>query len=614
MRLKKPMVGTTIAGMALVLAACGGSSDENNSSDLSSNANDADKTASKAMDPTATGPLTIEGATAGGNINVISSPGGLTSTLDPRGAYYSDTLSVLTSFLTRSLTQWRYNDSDGTVTLVPDLATDLGQHNDDFTEWTFTLKPDQKYEDGTPIVSEDIAYAVSSSLDCATFADCPSNYLLGTLTGSDAVDNGDDPENPVADKALLAGKKKISGIETPDDSTITFKFDQPFPDLAYYAFFPLFSPIPVDEGKVGDDYGNNLLASGPYKIDAWEPGKSIDLVRNDEWDADSDPGRAALPDTWTFDLAQTDAKTVDQMLLSDDGALSMSYADIDASNIKKFESLGQAVSGPQPLTEWLAPLYDEVPQEVREAMTWAYPYVKAAKTGGALVGTNWVPTTTLIAPGTPGRPTNDDGTDFNPIPDHEAGVTDAAKAKELLTESDNLGFELKWLYQSDVPDSVKVMKVVKAAYEEAGFKATPVATTSANYRADRSNPKTDINVRAGGWLSDWPSGYSWIPPIFNPAEPGTPCADQTWASFGVVNYAKFCEDEVNEKITEVQTMPVEDQPQGWGDLEKFIQTTFYPVIPIDNGGTVQGHGSKVMNHQIDVTGGMPMFKVIWAGQ
>jgi peptide/nickel transport system substrate-binding protein len=167
---------------------------------------------------------------------------------------------------------------------------------------------------------------------------------------------------------------------------------------------------------------------------------------------------------------------------------------------------------------------------------------------------------------------------------------------------------------TDSPTSVKTMQVVKAAYEKAGFKAAPVATTSTDYAAKRSDPNTPVNIKSGGWFSDWPSGYTWIPPVFAPADPATNCAGQTWKTLGVVNYGKFCEDDVNTQITAIQAMPAEQQPKAWSDLENTIQTKYYPIIPLYNGGVIQPHGTAVQGVNIDITGGMPTFKEIWIKQ
>jgi peptide/nickel transport system substrate-binding protein len=586
----------------LALSACGGGSNSANPGNGEPTENiysesGGGATPGEAMDPTAVGPVTIDGATQGGVIHVLGIAG-LSSTMDPRGAYYSDTLQVLTNLITRSLTEWKYDDTTGNMVLVPDLATDLGQSNSDYTQWTFTLKPGIKYEDGTPISSKDIAYAVSSSLDCDTFSDCPSNYFLGgVLKGSDKVKQG----------------QIASGIETPDDSTIVFNFSQPFPDMPYYAFFPLFSPIPQAAGSKLTTYQNHPIATGPYMVKSFVSGKSLDLVRNPNWDPATDPARTAYPDEYVFDMTFTDQKKIDAILLNskDDGATSISYYDVDSADLPKFESQApdRLAKGTQPLTEWLAPDNTKVPLEVRQAIAWAYPYEAAAKAGGAIPGVNWIPSTTLEAPGVPGRK------EVNPIPDHQAGQTDAAKAHDILEQAGKLGFKLTWLYQTDVPQSVAVQKIVSAAYKKAGFDPEPVATTSTDYRAKRADPSTPINIRTGGWLSDWPSGYSWIPPVFLPPDASKSCADQgKWTSFGVVNYAHFCNDDVNQKIKDVEALPVDQQPAAWADLEEEIQTKYYPIIVTDNGGTEQAFGSAIQGYHIDVTGGMPTFKTLWVQQ
>ena len=604
MRFKKPLACLAILSVA-ALAACGGGGDNSGAAtpeDIKSQLEHND--AGSGTDPTAVGPLTIDGATKGGTINVIGQSGDMSTEFDPRGVYYSDLISIQTSLFLRTLTQWKYDDETGNMVLVPDLATDLGQPNDDYTEWTFTLKPGIKYENGDEISSKDIGYAVASSLDCSVWVDCPSNYLLSTLEGaSDYKEGGPMP----------------SGIVTPDDLTITFKFTSPFPDLAYYGFFPLFTPIPADDPALTKpgEYADHLLSTGPYMIKKRVPQKSLDLVRNPNWDPATDPARAALPDEWVFDTTSTDLKQQDAILMSDRGATSISYDDIEASDIPTFQSQNadQLAQGPQPLTLWLAPRYadapkgvENVPLEARQALTWAYPYEEAAKAGGYVWNVNRIPTTTLIAPGTPGRQ------EVNAVPDHEAGVTDAQKAHDILDAAGLLGFKLAWLYNTDDPLSVAAMKVVKAAYEAAGFTAAPVATTTTNYAAKRTDPSTPVNIKSGGWFSDWPSGYTWIPTVYGPPDLTKPCADQKWTTSAVVNFGLFCEDDVQAKITEVEALPSTEQPAAWSDLEKYIQETYYPVIPTWNGGTVQAHGSKVQNVHIDNTGGMPTMKILWLSE
>ena len=69
-----------------------------------------------------------------------------------------------------------------------------------------------------------------------------------------------------------------------------------------------------------------------------------------------------------------------------------------------------------------------------------------------------------------------------------------------------MGYEIKFLFRTDDPVSVKGKDAIVKGLTEAGFKATPVPTTTANYVAARDNTTEDINVRSAGWCSDWPSG------------------------------------------------------------------------------------------------------------
>ena len=80
-----------------------------------------------------------------------------------------------------------------------------------------------------------------------------------------------------------------SAIETPDKYTIVFHtvavrgFRLPRTTDANDA-------VPKDK-DTGAKYRNSVLSSGPYKFADLQPGKSFNLVRNDQWDPATDPNR-----------------------------------------------------------------------------------------------------------------------------------------------------------------------------------------------------------------------------------------------------------------------------------------------------------------------------------
>ena len=87
----------------------------------------------------------------------------------------------------------------------------------------------------------------------------------------------------------------LTSIETPDARTIIFHLKQPVADFSSTVAFPAFGPVEASR-DTKDAYDNHPVSSGPYKIETYERGNLITLVRNPNWDRRTDPNRPALPD------------------------------------------------------------------------------------------------------------------------------------------------------------------------------------------------------------------------------------------------------------------------------------------------------------------------------
>jgi len=155
--------------------------------------------------------------------------------------------------------------------------------------------------------------------------------------------------------------------------------------------------------------------------------------------------------------------------------------------------------------------------------------------------------------------------------------------------------------------NVKVKDAVVKALTEAGFKATPVPTTTADYTAARDNTNEDINVRSTGWCSDWPSGSTWIPPVLGSTNP-----DKTH-SFGA-NYSAFSNKSVDNQIDSIQKLPLDQQAAAWNRLDKTIATKWFPLIPQYYTGVAMAHGSRIQGDFDDNTLGTPTWKNIWVSK
>src|SRR5690606_24914028 len=104
MRWKNPII-TAAVGALLVTAACGGGGDDSSGSDefveAGSKGSGIDETRVEGPAPE------IEGAQEGGTVKVYSDSG--LNTMLPPEAYYTNTGSLLTGMITRTLTQYVYD-------------------------------------------------------------------------------------------------------------------------------------------------------------------------------------------------------------------------------------------------------------------------------------------------------------------------------------------------------------------------------------------------------------------------------------------------------------------------------------------------------------------------
>ena len=594
MRLKTPLVALSSVGL-LALAACGGSGGSTPSSETPANFNPG--ATGNFQDKNAAGPVTISGAQKGGIVTVLTLTG-LTTTMDPSEIYYTDTSSIFSGLIGRSLTQYRYDPKSKQMVLVPDLATDLGTHNDSFTKWSFTIRNGVKWgENGQPVTAKEVAWGMSRCMDPATFPTGACQYYANAYYkgGADYKGVYTSKEKP----GTIFKAIKVNG------NTITISMAKPFPDMPYWGTFPANGPVPLS-GKVSDPrtYKKKPWSTGPYMIKDFNLSKELVLERNPYWDPKTDPARTQYPDGYDFQL-QTQSEKIDQIMLADsgDGQTTLTYDDLLAPDYQQLQQKdpSRLTLGGSPCTYYWAPDNRKIKdKKVREALSWAYPYKNAILAAGLIPGVNAIPSTNLMPPGVPGR------TAYN-VTGRQGFDSDPAKAKALLKQANAMGYEIKFLFRTDDPISVKGKDAIVRGLTEAGFKATPVPTTTANYVAARDNTSEDINVRSAGWCSDWPSGSTWLPPVLGSTDPTHS------HSFGS-NYAAFSNKAADNQMTAIQKLPLADQAAAWNALDKKIATQDFPLFTTYYTGVAQAHGSRIMGDNDDNTLGMPTWKDIWVKQ
>ena len=167
---------------------------------------------------------------------------GLSSTpdsTDPGNTYYAFMWNF-TRLYTMPLMTYKSCPGSCGLQVVPDLATAPGIVSDNGLTWTYHLKPNVKFEDGTTVTSADVKYAVERTFDRGLFPLGPSYYPL-LLAGNAKTYPG-----PYKDRSKnLMG---LTAVQTPNPATIVFHLAHPFADFNYVAAIPQSAPVPPQQG------------------------------------------------------------------------------------------------------------------------------------------------------------------------------------------------------------------------------------------------------------------------------------------------------------------------------------------------------------------------------
>ena len=165
---------------------------------------------------------------------------------------------------------------DGKGQIIPAVATSWDVAPDGFS-WTFHLRADAKWSDGSPVVADDFVYGFRRAVDPATAA--PYVSILYEINGARAISDG-------KEKDLT----KL-GVTAPDAHTVKIALNEPTAFLPGVLALPIAYPMPRKAIEAGGEQWTRpgkMISNGAYKLDAWEPQQEIRLVRNpDYWNAAS---------------------------------------------------------------------------------------------------------------------------------------------------------------------------------------------------------------------------------------------------------------------------------------------------------------------------------------
>ncbi len=426
--------------------------------------------------------------------------------------------------------------------LVPGVA-ESWEANEDNTQWTFTLRDNAMWSDGTPVTAGDFVYSWRRLIDPETASPYAWFGELMSIQGAGAIINGEAATDTL-------------GVEATDDHTLVVNLSAPlpyFPAMTTHAStFP--SPSWVIE-EHGDEWTRpeNIVSNGAYVLSEHVPNERSVRVRNDMY----------------WDNEHTVIEEVTALVINDENVALTRYmaGELDRTEVPtgEFPRLqeeypDQAISFPRLCNYYynfnLGPNGPEALQDVRVRQALSLAVDRNVITDQVLQG-GQIPAYTF----TPGSTAN-----FT-VPDVPfAQMTQAerdARAVELLAEAG---------YGPDNPLTLDILYNTSDAHAEIATVMAQMWTQKLGVQTTQSNMEwqTFLEVRGegeyevsrGAWCGDYNEASTFLDLLTTPSG---------------YNDAKYSNEEVDALMQEAKTMS--DPSANYTRVEEIVAEEM-PVIPV----------------------------------
>lgn len=155
---------------------------------------------------------------------------------------------------------------DNNLNPVPDIAASMPTVSSDGLTYTFHLRTDVKFSDGTPVTADDFQYSWNRAANPSTNSPTAATYL-GDIVGVNDV---------------LSGKAtQISGIKVIDSYTLQVTINAPESYFLYKLTFPASFVVEKSNVDSGTNWWQTPIGTGRFKVQEWKPQTEFILARND---------------------------------------------------------------------------------------------------------------------------------------------------------------------------------------------------------------------------------------------------------------------------------------------------------------------------------------------
>jgi peptide/nickel transport system substrate-binding protein len=426
-------------------------------------------------------------ATRGGTLRV-----GLdvdADTLDPR--------------LTKNTSGFRVKELayNGLVAIGPDYSAvpDLAEkwENPDEKTWVFHLRQGVKFHDGSALTANDVKYTYESVLDQSFNSPARAFYL------------------------------SVDSVEATDPNTVKFTLKDPFAPFLSYMDLAIVPQASASKS----DFGTKPIGTGPFKVDTWNTGDSIDLSAFDGFYG----GRANLDRVRIRVVPDNSARVV----ALESGDLDFVQSPVSPQDVSRIQSAGKLKVDRTPAAGYTYvnlntadPILSD--KSVRQALSYLVNKQQIIDTIYKGIGK---PANGPIVPGMWAYSADVTSYDYNP--DKARQLLDDAGWKvgaDGIRTKDGNRMSLVVRTHSEDPDRKQLIQVLQSEFQKVGIDATTNTVEFPALFQDVQDGKFQVVVI--GWL--------------NLSDPDRATFRQ-FTIDGTANYGKYKNDQVDSLLKQART-------------------------------------------------------------
>ena len=442
----------------------------------------------------------------------------------------------------RTLLAFAGKPGDEGLTVVPDLIQDMPEVDQAMTTWTFKLRNDVFWQDGSPVTSFDMRRSVERLFDDSLQSPVPAETLCLFSTCTSGKPDYLGP--------YVGGNQALPSISTPDAQTITFSLSRPFSDFPNLLATPQFAPVQTARDDTlrasGSTYESDPASNGPFVLKIEEPKALYSFTRNQYWSQASDSIRIPRVDSMSWKVF-ADQDSTDNALLNGEIDLKLNNGLAPATRDAVLADAKQRALVDNPklgfvnflvVSPMSAPL-DRVP--CRDAIFYALDKTDLQRIRGGSA-------TTAIANSLSSPTVLGYDETYDPFPTGSDGTGNLAKAKASLSSCGYPdGFQTKMTYVS-LGIGQEIFDSVQKSLARVGIVVDPVKyenfseylTTGIGSPENISS--NSIGLASTGWGPDYSSALSYWGPISD-GRKIKPTSNQ--------NYAELDNEEINTLLDEL---------------------------------------------------------------